>query len=336
MSNSPVISCIMPVYNCENYLSQAIESILNQSFKSFELIIINDKSTDRSEDIIKSYRDSRIVYIKNEKNLGIVYSLNKGLEIAKGKYIARMDGDDIAYPDRFKKQFEYLEENDDIGLISCWFEMIGGRNGIIKYDTDSEYVKCKLLFSLQLLHPGWMFRKKEFNKYGIKYEEEYKFAEDYALLAKAARYIKMTNIGEVLMKYRVSDFQTSYIQKNVQYEISKTIKKLLFNNLGIKLKDEEIKIFQEYANQLKICSFEKIKILDDIYCRLIEQNERIGYYKKEVLKEILEKSYFDLCYYNLLNKSEAGKYYLKSKVRTYNRKRNLIKYIIRFAALNME
>jgi glycosyltransferase involved in cell wall biosynthesis len=109
--NAPEISIVLPAYNCEAFLTEAIESILNQTLKDFELIIINDGSTDKTEDVVKSFSDARIIYLKNETNSGLVYTLNKGIDIAKGKYIARMDGDDISLPTRLAKQKAILDEN---------------------------------------------------------------------------------------------------------------------------------------------------------------------------------------------------------------------------------
>ncbi|HGF9542707.1 TPA: glycosyltransferase family 2 protein, partial [Acinetobacter baumannii] len=112
-----LVSVVLPAYNAELYLKEAIDSVLSQTFTDFELIILNDGSIDRTEEIILSYNDSRIVYVKNEKNLGLIGTLNKGINLAKGKYIARMDADDICLPERFKKQVDFLEKNNEIDLI---------------------------------------------------------------------------------------------------------------------------------------------------------------------------------------------------------------------------
>ena len=111
MTSNPIISVIMPVYNCEKYLKESIDSVLSQTFRDFELIIINDGSDDGSKDIILSYKDERIVYIENEKNLKIIETLNKGIAAARGKYLARMDSDDRCLSHRLERQFEYLESN---------------------------------------------------------------------------------------------------------------------------------------------------------------------------------------------------------------------------------
>lgn len=115
MTKNPKISCIMPAYNAGKYLKVAIDSILNQTFKDFELIIINDGSSDNTEDIILSYDDSRIVYIKNERNLKLMKTLNKGIDKAKGEFISRMDSDDQAHPSLFERELQEFEKHPDAG-----------------------------------------------------------------------------------------------------------------------------------------------------------------------------------------------------------------------------
>jgi glycosyltransferase involved in cell wall biosynthesis len=127
---SPYVTVLMPVYNTEMYLKEAIDSILNQTFRDFEFIVINDGSTDSTSDIIESYSDPRIIYLQNEKNLGVATSLNKGLSIAKGTYIARMDGDDVSRCDRLEKQVAFMDANPEIGVCGTWLETIGDRNEV--------------------------------------------------------------------------------------------------------------------------------------------------------------------------------------------------------------
>ena len=199
----PKISVITPVYNCEKYLTQAIDSILNQTFTDFEFIIINDGSTDGSLAIIESYcqKDSRIKLINNLENLGFVRPLNQGLKSAQGKYIARFDGDDISLPTRLEKQFTFLEDNQDIFLI-------GGQGIVIDEDgieltkiscpIQVDDVKRTLLKNNCLIHPSIMFRNKN-----VFYREKFKAAEDYDLYLRllSAGY-KISNLSEVLVKYR--------------------------------------------------------------------------------------------------------------------------------------
>ncbi|MCP8319033.1 MAG: glycosyltransferase, partial [Candidatus Methylarchaceae archaeon HK01B] len=134
---SPKITILMSVYNGEKYLREAIDSILNQTFKDFEFLIINDGSTDRTVEILRSYHDSRIKIITNEKNMGLTKSLNKGLKIARSEYVARMDADDISYPRRLEVQYEYMKKNPDVGIVGSWNDVIDDKGNTIDYRKHS-------------------------------------------------------------------------------------------------------------------------------------------------------------------------------------------------------
>jgi len=202
----PLISVIMPNYNGEKYLSESIESILNQTFRDFEFIIIDDGSKDNSKKIIKKYqkKDKRIVLIENEKNLGLPLSLNKGLKKAKGVYIARMDSDDISLPKRLKNEFEYLEKHSNIFLIGSSAIIIdesGNRLGILKKFNSPKKIKKKFLRSNPIIHPSIMFRN--FGKYF--YRERFKSSEDYDFYLRIlSSDLQITNLPEILIKYRIS------------------------------------------------------------------------------------------------------------------------------------
>ena len=166
--NMPMISVIMPVYNGEKYLCEAIDSILNQTYTDFEFIILNDGSTDKTEEIILSYDDPRIVYVKNETNLQIVKTLNKGIALAKGKYIARMDADDISLPERFEKQLKFMEQYPSIDVCGTWMRIIDKPKQVWTYPEKHEEIKAQLLFNTPLSHPTLIIKKSFFNDF--KYE----------------------------------------------------------------------------------------------------------------------------------------------------------------------
>jgi len=200
------VSVIMPVYNAEQYVAKAIESILNQTLRDFEFIIINDGSTDSSLKIIKNYqdKDDRIKLIDNHQNLGLVKSLNKGLKMAIGEYIARMDADDISLSDRFQKQYTFLENNLDIFLIgsSCFLiNEMGIRMGSQICFTNQISIKKKLREGSCIIHPSIMFR----NDRQTFYREKMWYSEDYDLyLNLLSRNKKIANIKDILIEYRIA------------------------------------------------------------------------------------------------------------------------------------
>ena len=229
MTQTHLISVLMPVYNTkEEYLRTSIESILNQTFTDFEFIIVNDGSTNNAEEVILSYKDNRIKYVKQE-NQGIVGALNNAWSKASGKYIARMDSDDIAYPERFAKQVNFLEENPEYSLVGSWAKIIPSKN-IIKLPQDIKIMD--LLADCMFIHPSIMFNKADFEKFNLQYETGFEYAEDYCLYANAVKHLKMTNLQEVLLDYRVYPENSSSKNRDVRIRSSFKVQDLILENLS--------------------------------------------------------------------------------------------------------
>lgn len=199
----PKISVLMPVYNTqEKHLKEAIESVLTQTFSDFEFIILNDCSTDNNvEKIVQFYTDKRIKYFKNEHNLGISNSRNRLLDLSNGEYIAVMDHDDISLAERFTKQVNFLDNNPQVGVVSCWTKYISKQKTLKLPITNSE-IQEHLLFNCGVTHSATMLRKSILIENNIKYENEFTPAEDYALYCRLIGKTEFYNIPEVLFIYR--------------------------------------------------------------------------------------------------------------------------------------
>ncbi len=232
MSN-PMISVVMPVYNTkEDYLREAIESILNQTYRDFEFIILNDGSTNNDvKDVILSYKDKRIKYVENKTNLGLVETLNKGIALAIGTYIARMDSDDISLPERFEKQMIYFENNPEVSLVSANAVNFPCKSKMVQYPEHVDFLT--ILKGCWIVHPLVMFRKADFEKYDLKYDLNYAHAEDYELWSRATKYLKFANLKDILLKYRVHSESISNSKHKQQIRVTKKVRKNMFEFLAI-------------------------------------------------------------------------------------------------------
>jgi glycosyltransferase involved in cell wall biosynthesis len=226
-NNVPKISVLMPAYNAEKYIGEAIESILNQTFRDFEFIIVDDYSTDRTWEIIQKYakKDERIVPMKNDKNLRISRTLNKGLNLAKGKYIARMDADDWSYPDRFQKQFNFMEANPEIGISGgtmevCDKKLVRIKKSYRKYNLTDKEIRKKIFRYSPFCHPLVMFRAEVLKKYNFYYGPALAIAEDYDLYFKIGMVSKFGNLEDILAKYRIVDDGTSVSKSRIQERLT--------------------------------------------------------------------------------------------------------------------
>ena len=210
MVTIPQVSIIMPVYNTAPFLREAMDSMLSQTFSDFELIVLNDCSPDNAEEVLNTYNDPRIVRYKGEKNVGLSNVLNIGIELARGKYIARMDSDDISLPNRLQVQVDYLEAHPEIDLVSVGMQLFGDKEEIWVREQDFEEMKICALFYSPVLHASSMWRKDAFEKQGLRFRQEMVPSEDYDLWTRAlVKGLKLVNLAEVLYKYRIHGTQAT-------------------------------------------------------------------------------------------------------------------------------
>lgn len=243
-NNMPLISVIMPVYNGERFLRQAVDSILNQTFHDFELIIINDGSTDSTEDIILSYTDKRIRYVKNEKNLRLIKTLNKGLGLASGQFVSRMDADDVAHPLLFEKQIEvfYRDKSVDIVNISTYELCEDGTkfrktNKVLNY--QSETLKYVEIFENQITHPGIMVKADKIKHYQYKDDGSVVNFEDVDLwIRMLCDGCKCVTLEDRLLFYRINNSSiTRTVGSKRNMLRTKYLAQLLDDKFGIKVSE---------------------------------------------------------------------------------------------------
>ncbi|HEY2385120.1 MAG TPA: glycosyltransferase [Terriglobia bacterium] len=202
---APKVSVVMPVYNAEKYVTKAIDSILNQTLKDFEFIIVDDGSTDRTPAILESYAasDSRVI-LHRQPNCGLIATLNRACSLAQGSYIARMDADDISLPPRLEKQVHYLEHHPEVGVLGTWIQDIGAADEpgpIWPLPTTPATIRWFLMFGNCIAHPSVMARREIIQNLG--YRPEAPHVEDYDLWIRASALTAVANLPEVLLRYRV-------------------------------------------------------------------------------------------------------------------------------------
>ncbi|ODS41485.1 MAG: hypothetical protein A7315_06020 [Candidatus Altiarchaeales archaeon WOR_SM1_79] len=293
---NPKVTVLMSVYNGEKYLREAVDSILNQTFKDFEFLIINDGSTDRTAEILKSYHDLRINIITNEKNIGLTKSLNKGLKVARGEYIARMDADDISIPKRLEAEYAFLKSHPRVGVVSSDVHFIDKKSrkiGTWKSCHTPEDLYYTLNFINCVAHSTIMFRKDVIREIG-NYDETIIRAQDYDLWCRLSKVTKIYKIQEVLVLFRKTKDNISHTFKNEQEKTANIIvKRNLENLLKTKLEDDELMSLQHN----KVSKFSDIKrlifILQNINNNLLlsesENIQKIGLNKKEIRKFMNKK-----------------------------------------------
>ena len=240
---APRVTVLLPVYDGREHLAAAIDSILRQSFRDFELLVIDDGSSDGSADLVAACPDPRVRCVRNDRNLGVVASLNRGLELARGELVARMDADDASLPERLRRQVDFLDANPEIGACGAFLVTTGRREGVrIEYPTEAEDVRCELLFDPAMAHPTVCLRRAWFERHGLRYDEAYPHAEDYDLWRRAAARFPLANLGEVLLRYRVHDASVTRRYRTEQQASVARIHRELLAELGLSPTDRELVI----------------------------------------------------------------------------------------------
>ena len=239
----PLISIIMPVYNGAAYLEEAIDSLLRQTYPHFELLIFNDGSTDDSVAIIERYTDPRIHLYHNEKNLGIIKTKNRGIEIARGKYIATLDADDIALPTRLEKQVALMESDPSIGLSGTLHIEIDGngkRGKKSPFPVGEKEVKTYLLLANCFCHSATMLRASLMKE--LKYQEAFPMAEDFDLWQRVALSAKVVNHPEYLTLYRVHGNNISITKRDLMFDTVQKLNARMLQQLQLEFSNEELSL----------------------------------------------------------------------------------------------
>ncbi|MDD3269642.1 MAG: glycosyltransferase [Syntrophomonadaceae bacterium] len=242
---NPKVSVLMPVYNGERYLPEAIDSIINQTMPDFEFIIVLDPSDDDSKNIAESYTDSRIILIKNVVKQGLARSLNQGLLIASGKYVARMDADDISVPERLERQFDFMERNPGIGISGTSVKTIGNHAGmVINHTSDPEMIRSFMLFQPHMTHPTVIMRRSLIEQYNFSYDPTFARAEDYKLWSIYSRLFPLSNLNEVLLFYRLHTENAQKLDFAEHQKFAGLVRLEELSRLGIAATDQEFALHQ--------------------------------------------------------------------------------------------
>lgn len=294
---TPVLSIVMPVYNRDKYISISVKSILSQTFSDYELIIINDGSTDKTEDIIKNFNDERIILINNEHNRGIVYSRNKGLSVARGKYIGMFDSDDIAYPQKFEEQIKFLSENPDFGMAGTWVRHIDDNGTVLKnkwkLKAKSKYIPAIMLFRNYFVQSTVVMRKEAIPAGG--YSKGFDIVEDSKMWFDVSLKYKVANIQQYLLYYRVHSGGISNQGNEKHIANSKKLFRYIFSYLNINPTENELNLHYLIKNQKKIKTIKELKGIEQWLLKIANQNKILQIYEHKTLKKAILNRWLKSC-----------------------------------------
>ncbi|SEW53189.1 glycosyltransferase family 2 protein [Chitinophaga arvensicola] len=299
--NTPLVTVFMAAFNGEAYIEKAIQSVLNQSFTDFELLIVNDGSTDRTLDIIHQFTDPRIRLVHNDGNKGLTFTRNRGIEEAKGKYIAVLDCDDLATPDRLKSQISFLNSNPEFAICGGQAILIdesGKQTGNLNVMAGDKSISPELVFQNTFINSTLMIKRSAMIEAGGY--RDYSPAEDYDLSYRISLHHPVTNLNEVLVAYRLHNNNISKLQEEKVVRAELRIIENIHTNLGIPKDENLIRIHHDYFSYR--FSARSSKEFLQVFEALKKGNATAGSYAAQVFNEILYKKWYSL----LRHKKEKG------------------------------
>lgn len=281
------VTVLMPNYNNEAFLKEAIDSILNQTYKDIILLIIDDGSTDSSIDIINSYNDPRIKLVIKESNSGIVDALNIGIDLITTKYYVRMDGDDVSVPERIQLLYDFMEKNPEVGVCGSHFLLFGDINEVWRMELNRNKIKAKLIYSNGVAHGPSIYRTEVLKKNNIHYTNDHPYMEDYDLFFRMKGLTEFAHLDKVLYNYRILKHNSTVKNRHTILERKRKMYAKVISQLGIEPSEYNIdKHVQFFLGDVPLTY--SIREYKDWVEEILQKNELYRFYPHKELKEFLD------------------------------------------------
>ncbi|MGF1531046.1 MAG: glycosyltransferase family 2 protein [Puniceicoccaceae bacterium] len=292
----PTISILLPVRNGVPHLAEAIQSLVDQTYEDWELLIGNDASTDATEALVSTFVDERIHLKTFDRPMGVARVLNALEKDSRGELIARMDADDICLPQRLETQVDFLKENPALSLVGCWAEAFGAVDVDYRLPASHEDIFATLLFQPSLIHPSVIWRRDRFREFGLCYQEDPPTAEDYALWWEAGKVIRMANVSKKLIRYRVNPAIkiSAYLEQQVAGDLE--VKSKILDELGLEVTSNDLTMLQRAGKfPQEVFEFELVA-LARLLRRIRRANAKSGLMERRALERVLvRKLYLVAC-----------------------------------------
>ena len=300
------VTVLMPTYNVAAYIKEAIESVLRQTYRDFELLVIDDCSTDETVSVVQGIYDPRIRIVQNEKNVGLAENLNRGLSHITTEYAARMDGDDIAEPFWLEREVAMLDSHPEIGICSGGFERFGTMKSLVRFPERHEDCMANMLFECSVIVPT--FRMSLYRDHGLHYSTEAFPAEDYRFWAECMRVTKIHNIQETLFHYRMHPTQICTARREEQQRKVAQVRRYMLDWLSPDFTEEEMQYYTGQFMAPQITSPQDYTERKAFCQKMIEKNRSVGHFSEEALRRRLDKHLRITLYSTIVNHYFQGGY----------------------------
>lgn len=328
-----LVTVLISAFNSEKFISDSLESICKQTYTNLEILVYNDASTDKTGEIIRSFTelDDRVVLLDRVSNCGLTKNLFEGMTRAKGKYIARMDADDIAMPERIATQVSYMESHPEIDILGTSYYPFDGNSlgAEVKQPESHDEIRCELLLQFTLIHPTVMLRRESFERFGLNYDVSFRYSQDYDLWEKACRTLKAHNLNIPLLKLR-SDHPgkiTTHL-KAPQKECSDRVRKRQLALLQVDLTTDEERVFHEFGSHALAADAKTMELLDSALNKILLANRVTMQYEQTVLEKRAAELFRWNCIAMYPHNPKAFMYYFSSEMQKKDNPSAKVKLIL--------
>jgi glycosyltransferase involved in cell wall biosynthesis len=328
----PRLTVLMSVKNGEPYLRTTVESILNQTYGDFEFLILDNASKDNSREIIRSFSDPRIRLIEFPRDLGQVGALNKGLDMIETRLVARMDADDISMPRRFEYQVAFMEKHPEVGICGTYGTAVEGEQKTrMIYPLTAEGIRVQQLFECALAHPSVMMRKELLDKFGLRYDEEIGFSEDWELWHRAEKCFPLANIPKYLLKYRIHSESVSLKNPKPRQEVDgrlldRKLEELNLHTHPLKQIHRDTALATTYNSRGRDIEF--VHNVIEWFDLLETANDTYRIYDKKLLRRFLLKRLFRILRVNAHLRSKVLDIFSEKKLFLYISPKASLKFLL--------
>ncbi len=295
-ASKPRVTVLMPVYNCRQYAARAVSSILAQTFRDFELLIIDDGSNDGTAEQLGLIADQRIRIVENGTNIGVAGSLNRGIDMAQGEYVARMDADDISLPDRLAKQVRFMDENPRIGISGGWIRYFG--NGLpytLRVPQTHDEIASYMVFENPICHVAVVMRKKTLDDNLLRYDEKFSRSEDYEFWTRCIARFKIANLPQILVKARRNrNSATLSHWEEVTWQTEKILNRML-KKLGLNPSPEEVAFHSRIGRGYRLNTMQEVVCAEQWLLKIRNRNRDQAKFKLNAFDREIGRVWFRSC-----------------------------------------
>jgi len=294
-TKSPALSVVMPTYNGERFLREAVVSVLAQEFSDFELLVVDDGSTDGTAAVLQTFMaDPRLRVLRNDVNLGLIATLHKAYAECRAPLIARMDSDDLCELGRFQRQTDFLRTNPDVAIVGGAIRFFGNvAPNVFRFPATHEGIRPAMLFYCPLAHPALMFRRELVDRGLLRYQDAFKHAEDYHLWSRLLLEVRSANLPDVVLSYRLHAQQVSSDSSKKQYDASLRVRQQMLEEAGIAPSEEEVALHESVLLERPLPRADYLGALAGWFERVEDGNSRSGYWDARELHQLLRGKFRD-------------------------------------------